>query len=89
MLTRECKLTVKRQITIPVKVLDKLGIGAGDYIYFKEIGGHIEICPVEEKRISALDFGKKYRHISNKKGTLENINKAIREGYADLARENK
>lgn len=89
MVIQECKLTVKRQITIPVRVLDKLGMGPGDSICFKEIDNHIEICPVKEKMISALELGKKYRNISNKKGTLEDINKVIREGYADLAKKNK
>lgn len=89
MVIQECKLTVKRQITIPVKVLDKLGIGPGDSICFMEIDNRIEICPVEEKMISALDLGRKYRNISSKKGTLEDINKAIQEGYADLAKKNR
>lgn len=89
MVTQECKLTAKRQITIPIRVLNKLGIGAGDSIYFKGMDNHIEICPVKEKMISALELGKKYRNISNKKGTLEDIHKAIQEGYADLAKKNK
>ena len=89
MLTQECKLTAKRQITVPVKILDKLGVGPGDFIYFKHVHGHVEICPVEEKMISALDLGEKYRNISNKKGTLKDIHKAIQQGYAASAPKNK
>ena len=89
MITQECKLTAKRQITLPVKILNKLGIKPGDFVYFKQINSHVEICPVEEKMVSALDLGKKYRNIFYKKASTEDINKAIREGYARLADKNK
>lgn len=48
-------LTVKGQVTIPVKVRRKLGLSTGDAVEFREEGGRYYLEPVP-KRIEAA-FG--------------------------------
>lgn len=88
MVTKEMKISSKNQITIPQKVLAKLGIGSGDSVYFNIDDQHIEICANKKKRISALDLGKRFAVFPKKKLTLKQINQAIEKGYKDMAVEN-
>ena len=88
-MTYECKLTGKRQITVPKIILNTLGVGVGDTIAFKVEGAHIEVVLVKEKMISALDLTAKYKHLVHKKASLEDMKQAISKGARESARRNK
>ncbi len=85
MMTKELKISSKKQITVPQKVLDRLGIGPGDSIHFNIDDKHIEVCADKKKRISALDLGKRFAGFPKKKLTLKQIKNAIEEGYSGMA----
>jgi len=89
MVTKEIKISSKNQITIPLAVLKKLGIGPGDSIQLNVDNGHAEILIPKKKQLSALDLGKEFVRYPKKPITLEQIDKAIEEGYTDLARKKK
>ena len=45
MVISEAKITNKRQITVPIKVMEKLRIKPGDVIVFEGHGDHVVIAP--------------------------------------------
>lgn len=89
MITKEFKLSLKNQVTLPKVILDELEIGPGDPIYFEVKNHCVQVHPVRENKISALDLGKKFRYLVKKQATMEDIDKAINNGYRDLAGKNK
>ncbi len=89
MVTKHIKISSKSQITIPQMVLKKLGIGPGDAIQLNVLGQHAEILVAKSKQASALDLGKKFKSYPKKPLSVKQINVAIDEGYANLARKNK
>ena len=66
------KITSKRQITLPVKVMQRLKIHPGDSIAFEEHGGHIQVKSVSNK-FTIHDFIRKYHGVTKKKFTDEQI----------------
>jgi AbrB family looped-hinge helix DNA binding protein len=80
MVISESKLTSKRQITLPVKVLRYIGLTPGDRVIFKERNGRIELTTLS--KFSIDDLSTKYRNVSSKKATDEQINKARQETWA-------
>lgn len=77
MVISEAKITSKRQITLPVKVLHRLKLHPGDPVVFEEKDGHIELT--SRATFTVDDLIKKYRNVSRKKATDEDIRKT-REG---------
>ena len=80
MVISESKLTSKRQITLPIKVLRYIGLTPGDRVIFQEKNGHIELAA--SSKFSIDDLSAKYRNVSSKKATDEQINKARQEAWA-------
>lgn len=85
MITREFKLSIKSQVTIPQKVKAVLRIAAGDAILFDINHGHVEIRPVHEKKISLFEFGGKYKTIPSQKVTLEDMRSVIKRRQKRIA----
>jgi AbrB family looped-hinge helix DNA binding protein len=74
------RITSKRQITLPVKVMHRLKIHPGDSIAFEEQGEHIEVKSVSNK-FTIHDFIRKYRGATKKKFTDEQIREARQEAW--------
>jgi len=85
MVISESKLTSKRQITLPIKVLRYIGLTPGDRVIFQERNGHIELAA--SSKFSIDDLSAKYRNVSSKKATDEQINKARQEAWAQRGQE--
>ncbi len=88
MVTKDFKLTAKSQITIPEKVKKVLKLSSGDSVYFKINAGHVEICPVEENKISIFELGKKYKTKPRKKVAVGDMEKAIQKGREESVLDN-
>jgi bifunctional DNA-binding transcriptional regulator/antitoxin component of YhaV-PrlF toxin-antitoxin module len=80
MIISESKLTSKRQITLPIKILRYIGLTPGDRVIFQERNGHIELAA--SSKFSIDDLSAKYRNVSSKKATDEEINKARQEAWS-------
>ena len=80
MIILESKLTSKRQITLPIKILQYIGLTPGDRVIFQERNGHIELAA--SSKFSIDDLSAKYRGVSSKKATNEQINKARQEAWS-------
>ncbi len=76
----QAKITSKRQITIPIKIMRKLGLNPGDSIAFEDKEDHIEIMPMD-KKFSALDLSKKFGKISNVKLSQKDLNKLRKQSW--------
>ena len=74
------KITSKRQITLPLKVMQRLKLNPGDKVVFEENNGHIEITTQAEK-FTIRDFVKKYHGRTAKKLTNEQLRKAREEAW--------
>ena len=74
------KITSKRQITLPIKVMHRLKIHAGDSIVFEEHEGHIEVKSVSNK-FTIHDFINKRRGLNKIKLTDKQIRKAREEAW--------
>jgi AbrB family looped-hinge helix DNA binding protein len=66
----QTKITAKRQITLPLKIVNRLKLTPGDPVVFEEHNGHIEITRPANFTID--DFvekhhSKKHKRISDKK----------------------
>jgi AbrB family looped-hinge helix DNA binding protein len=77
MVINHAKITSKRQITIPIRIMRKLRLNPGDRVAFDEKKGHVEIQPAK-KKMNALDLIGKYPDLSTKKITTADIHR-IRE----------
>lgn len=58
------KITSKRQITIPKKISEKLGVGPGDRLEFREFKGKYII----EKKVEKSPFDKYIGYLKKKRG---------------------
>jgi bifunctional DNA-binding transcriptional regulator/antitoxin component of YhaV-PrlF toxin-antitoxin module len=86
MVTRNFKLTSKRQITVPQAVLKQLGVGPGDSVCFEiQDNKGILIKAGHQEHLSALDLHKKFTAHVTCSASLDTINDAIARGYADRA----
>ena len=66
------KISSKRQITIPLKVMVRLKLNPGDQLVFEEKNGHMEIKPKID-HFTVEDFIKKYAGKTKKRLTDEEI----------------
>ena len=89
MITKEFKVSSKNQVTLPKIILKKLSIRPGDPIYFEIKDNRVEVHPVKENKISALELGKDFRHLVKKKAKDKDIIEAIQKGYIELAGKNQ
>ena len=76
------KISSKRQITVPLKVMVRLKLNPGDQLIFEEKGGHIEVKPKEDK-FTLRDFLNKRKGRVTKKLTDDEIRKARQEGWEE------
>ena len=83
MLISTSKITSKRQITLPVKVMSRLKVHPGDSVVFEETNGHVEVKSISDQ-FTVRDFIHKHRGITNKKLSDEQIKEA--RGQAWLSR---
>ena len=82
MVISRSKITSKRQITIPVKVMSRLKLHPGDSLVFEEKNGHVEVKNISEE-FTIEDFVKKHHKIIHKKSSTEEIRKAREEFWGD------
>lgn len=76
------KISSKRQITVPLKVMHRLNLSPGDQMIFEEKNGYIEVKPRIEK-FTIRDFVNKHRGQVTKKLTDEEIRKARQEAWTE------
>ena len=81
MIMQKAKITAKRQITVPIAVMRKLGLNPGDAIVFEENDGEF-IVKAKAKKISAVDLHKKYGKLSQMKLTADDLKKAKQESWS-------
>jgi len=74
------KISSKRQITVPLKVMVRLKLSPGDQLVFEDKEGHVEVKTRMEK-FTIKDFVNKHRGRVTKKVTDEEIRKARQEAW--------
>ena len=74
------KISSKRQITVPLKVMVRLKLSPGDQLVFEDKDGHVEVKPRMEK-FTIRDFVNKHRGQTKIKLTDEEIRKARQEAW--------
>ena len=57
------KMTSKGQLTVPVSIRKKLGIGAGDQLLFYEREGQIILAPVTPASLAAAQAAAAQQHV--------------------------
>ena len=57
------RMTSKGQLTIPVSIRKKFGIGTGDQLLFYEHDGHIILAPVTPASLAAAQEAAAKQHI--------------------------
>lgn len=82
MMVIAAKISVKRQITVPLKVMVRLKLNPGDHLVFEEKNGHVEVKP-QVKKFTIRDFVNKQRGHTVKKLTDEEIRKARQEAWVE------
>lgn len=82
MVIAQAKITTKRQITLPIRIMHKLGIHAGDLIAFEEKGDHVEIQP-KAKKFFALDLIGRYPELSVRKITQKDIHRIREQAFSE------
>lgn len=75
MIKKSSKITSKGQVTIPMRVMKKLGISPGDAVLFDEQGSKVVLRPAS-KEFSAIDLHKKYQYLNVRKLTVKDLNEA-------------
>ncbi len=81
MIMQKAKITAKRQITVPIRVMRKLKLNPGDAITFQEKDDHIEILPAA-KKFSAIDIIGQYPELSTKKIISKDIQKIREQSFS-------
>jgi AbrB family looped-hinge helix DNA binding protein len=76
------KISSKRQVTIPLKVMVRLRLTPGDQLIFEDKGGHMEVKPKAEK-FTLKDFLNKRKGRVTKKLTDDEIRKARQEAWEE------
>jgi len=76
------KISSKRQITVPLKVMVRLKLNPGDQLVFEDKDGHVEVKPRMEK-FTIRDFINKHRGHVTKKLTDDEIRKARQEAWQE------
>ena len=78
---RSLSLTVKGQVTVPVRIRSTLGLKPGDRVHFREEKGRVYI-ERDNEDISSL-FG---MFKTNKTASLADIDRAVTDGWTKRAR---
>ncbi len=78
----ESKITTKRQITLPLKLVQRLKLNPGDPVIFEEKDGHIEITT--RTKFTIHDFIKKYQGKVKIKLTDAELKKAREEVWGKM-----
>ncbi len=76
------KISSKRQVTVPLKVMLRLKLNPGDQLVFEERNGHMEVKPQAEK-FTISDFVNKHRGHTSKKFTDDEIRNARTEAWQE------
>ncbi len=76
------KISSKRQITVPLKVMVRLKLNPGDQLVFEEKNGHMEVKSKTEK-YTIRDFVNSQRGTTTKKLTDDEIRKARQEAWEE------
>jgi len=76
------KISSKRQITVPLKVMVRLKLNPGDQLVFEDKDGHVEVKPRMEK-FTIRDFVKKHRGHVTKKLSDDEIRKGRQEAWSE------
>ena len=82
MVISEAKITNKRQITVPIKVMGTLRIKPGDMIIFEQHGDHVEIMPASHD-FTIDDFIKKHSRQCKVKLSQEQLNLARKKVWVE------
>ncbi|MCR4336868.1 MAG: AbrB/MazE/SpoVT family DNA-binding domain-containing protein, partial [Candidatus Omnitrophica bacterium] len=88
MMIAQAKLTAKRQITLPIRIMRKLGVHPGDTIAFEEKDDHVELQSMTGK-LSALDLIGQYPELSVKKIKPKDIQRIRRQAFSEKAKKLK
>ena len=80
------KISSKRQVTVPLKVMLSLNLNPGDRLVFEEKNGHMEVKPQTEK-FSIRDFVNNHRRNVSKRLTDDEIRHARREAWQESERQ--
>jgi bifunctional DNA-binding transcriptional regulator/antitoxin component of YhaV-PrlF toxin-antitoxin module len=78
MTTKEFKLTMKSQVTIPDSIKDVLGISAGDSIVFDVHKDVVRILPSRKRAVDIMTLSQKYKTMPKKPVSVEDMDEAIR-----------
>ena len=84
MVISQAKITSKRQLTLPIKIMHRLQLNPGDPVIFEDKNGHIEITSKAAFTIEELI--RKYQKLAAKKISNEEINKARAKSWSSRAR---
>ena len=84
MVISQAKITSKRQLTLPIKIMHRLQLNPGDPVIFKEKNGHIEIT--SKAAFTIDDLIRKYQKSTSKKVGNEEIKKARAEFWSSRTR---
>src|SRR5882724_2294674 len=79
------KITSKRQITLPIKVMSRLKLHPGDSIIFEENNGHVEVKSIPT-HFTIHDFVKKYHGATNKKLSDTQIRQGRKQAWQDRSK---
>jgi len=74
------KISSKRQVTIPLKVMLHLKLNPGDHLVFEDKDGHVEVKPKVGK-FTIRDFVNMHRPHAKKKLSDEEIHQARQEAW--------
>lgn len=76
------KISSKRQITVPLKVMVRLKLNPGDLLVFEEKNGRVEVKPRVEK-FTIRDFVNNHRGRVTKKLTDDEIRNAREQAWQE------
>lgn len=75
------KISSKRQITVPLKVMVRLKLTPGDLLVFEDNDGRLEVKPQTEK-FTIRDFGRKHRGTAARRVTDEEIRRSRKKAWS-------
>jgi AbrB family looped-hinge helix DNA binding protein len=75
------KISSKRQITVPLKVMIRLKLTPGDLLVFEEKDGRLEVKPRAEK-FTIRDFVRKHRRTTTRRVTDEEIRRSRQKAWS-------
>jgi AbrB family looped-hinge helix DNA binding protein len=76
------KISSKRQITVPLKVMIRLKLTPGDLLIFEDKDGRLEVKPRTEK-FTIRDFVRKHRRTATRRVTDEEIRRSRQKAWSE------